>query len=114
MDRVQASELSQPIPADLVIECGQLVEQSGDLGCLGRWPAGRPGCPRLPQVQDRIPCLDLKRVGSRVSGVPCAVGFADQPRGVMREPPGQRVVGLGLAEVGKDPLAKRGDGVSVR
>lgn len=94
---LEATEDCLAVPPAGIVQVGQVVEQPHDLGGSGWWPAGRPCGAGLPQLEDRFACLGIKGVGVSGAGFARRVGLRDQPGDVVGEPPGQRVVRVGIA-----------------
>ena len=85
------------VPPAVVVQVGQIVEQPRNLGGAGRGPAIRPRRAGLPKLEDRLARLSVARTGVGVADFPGLVGRVDQPGRVVREPPGEGVVGASIA-----------------
>ncbi len=110
---LEVREDCRPVPATFVIEGRELIQDPHDLGRAGRGPAAGPCRARLPEFEDRFTRLGVAGIGVGSVGFPGSFGLVDQPDRVVREPPGEGVVGAGITQFGNDLLAKCEEGVSV-
>lgn len=113
MNVLKLSRKRGAVPSD-VLEVGEGLEHSGELGGAGWRPSVGPGGAGLPQLQDRCAGVSGAGVGIRIAGFACPVGCVDKSGSVMGEPADKGVVRPSGIELAEDLLAEVGDGVSGR